>query len=367
MKSLTIYLIIEIISLFFMSKAENSYKKEKKNQKSKNKLLVKKSTALAIISAIPLILLVGFRGDNVGIDTHRVAQAYERIVSNNMYDNDIQWLGYGYTFFIKSISLIFGSNYVVLNTIIATLTIFFLYKAIWDNAKNKTLSLYLFFSSCLLYQMMNQSRQQLAIMIVLFGFKYIKKRDFKKYFIIILLAFCVHKSALIMLPFYFISNNELNKKNIFLYFLIATMIVVFEGYVEKLLLYTDYGQTYILSGIYNDTTKAYYNLIVRIGLLLFALAFKDKEDKEEKYLYNMGIWCVISQVITSKVYAFGRITTYFFIFFILLLPNSIEKFSNRFNNKRYINLFIIVLFFIYHIGYYILTGQLRNDYHTFLY
>ena len=183
--------------------------------------------------------------------------------------------------------------------------------------------------------MMNQSRQQLAIMIIFYAYKYIKNRDFFKYLLFVLIAFCFHKSAIIMLPFYFLTNNEINKKNLLIYGIIGIFIIVFGNYVEQILLLTDYGMTYINAGMYADSSKAVYNLIVRLGLMLFSFMLIKKDSlKNNRFLYNLCIWCVISQIITYKVYAFGRITTYFFVFFILLIPNALKDIKN--DNKKII-------------------------------
>ena len=360
LQTLIFYISIELVSLFFMYFAEKSSKK----QSNINKGIISKCKIFMLLSAIQLIVLIGFRGIDVGTDTYNVAATLKRVVTDTMLPNDIHWLGVPYVCFLKLIGFFITDNYVLLNLILGSITIIFLYKSIWDNSENKTLSLFIFLSTCLLYQMMNQSRQQLAIMVIFYAYKFIKNRNFTKYLFFVLLAFCFHKSAIIMLPFYFIANSKIDKKNICIYFIIGALILLMGEHVEQLLLMTDYGATYINSGMYDDSSKAIYNLIVRVCLLLFPFLINKESIKKYSILYNLCIWCVITQFITYRVYAFGRITTYFFVFFILLIPNAISNIENK-NYKKLITIITILLFIIYHIVYYIFTGQLSKEYHFF--
>lgn len=357
MMNYTIYFYVfsQIISLIFLYLGVKN-----NNSKTKNIFI--------FCSAMILISIIGFRSISTGVDTNVYAKALYRYVNNMTTISDKNWLSSGYFLIFFFIKNIFGYNYVALNLIIGILSIVLLYKSILGNSKNPVLSLFIFFSTCLFLQCINQSRQMLAIIIVLYSFKYIKESNFKKYFFTVLIASLIHSSAFVVLPFYFLKNVKINFKIILFYVLIALFAMFCEDFINKLLLLTPYGNVYITNNYMVESQKSsYINLIVRFLLLLFAFFFKKSSlsDKttNNNYLYHMAIWTFLTQIITLNFYIFGRITTYFFAFYIIFLPNLLHNIQNNYNKKFY-TLLVCVLFILYFLVYYSFVSA-RSGYNVY--
>lgn len=353
METLLFYLLVEAISLFFFYLAESKRKIENPKEKAHS---IKKSTICLIISFLPLLLLIGLRNIDVGVDTRNYASVFQRIANNTLTVADQNWLGFGYIYLCKAINFIFGNNFTILNLCIGFLTLLFFYKGILDTSENPTMSLYILFSTCLYYQTFNQSRQLLAISIIFYSFKYLLKNDFKKYFIFILLASSIHTSALIMLPFYFLSKLKVNKKSIFIYCLIALGSIVFFQQIIGIISSTSYGLIYQTTEYFKSNKSSLINLLFRLLLLIicYIISIYTKEkltDDTQKKCFNIAIWCLLFQLLTTKIYILGRITTYFYIIYILLIPNLIKKVEQK-NLKKIIKIGVIICFFIYHIIYF---------------
>lgn len=364
MKTLAFYMIFEVISLFFLFVAQKMKEKDdelKHNENIKNKKnIIQKYYLYLIMSAIPLIILIGFRDISVGYDTSAYVETFFRITKGEITASDGDWLSIGYIAICKLIGLFSDNNYVLYNTIIGILTVFFFYKAIMNNSKNSTFSLYLLFSTCLFYQTFNQSRQMLAIAIVLYSWKFIENNKMKKFLFFILLAFSIHKSAIIMMPFYWLTKAKINYKNIMLYIIFAFSIFAFFDVIQKMLLLTHYGQVYTERGMFISQTSTWLNLSFRFLIVILCMIFYKYTRREEKKslnkLINVAIWCILFQLLTVKVYIFGRITTYLYVFFILLIPNLFENIENK-NIKITFKTIMISIFFIFHIGYYYAVSQ----------
>mgnify|MGYP003369573761 CR=1 FL=1 len=344
-----IYLVFEIISLIFLKLAYDN-----KTNCPKVMWKIKKSSIFLTISFIFLSSLVCFRGVEVGRDTQAYVNVFIRIVNGTASSVDLSWIGPGYRIICKTIGIIFGSKYYILNFIIGFLTMYLFYKTIWENSNIPWLSMWIFISTCLYFQTFNQARQMLAIAIIFYSIKYIDEKKFKKYLIGVLLAASIHTSAIIMLPLYFIGRLEVNKKNITKYILLSIILYLGMIYIRKLLLMTTYGQIYFGTDYdVEGKTSTIVNLLVRIILLITTLILGNKEKKVQyKSLYNMAILCVISQLLTINTYIFGRITTYFFTSFILLIPNVIPK-----KNNQLIQLICFVAFALYYYVYYTSTAS----------
>ncbi|WP_074563494.1 EpsG family protein [Streptococcus equinus] len=338
MKTFILYVSCELISLIFMYLGIKGKKYNK---------------AFLVISSLFLILIVGFRSLDTGTDTYRYAEALNRYVAGYVTQSDKIWLGKGYFFIFYIIKYLFGSSYVIFNLLIAFLTIYFLYRVILKESQDPLLSLFLFFATCLFLQMLNQSRQLLAIVLVLYSYSFVKEKKLIKYVLVITIAGLIHSSALIMLPFYYLGNLKINKKTILSYMLVVLLILFGFPFIERMMSYTTYGQVYVVNNYMTESqSSSFLNLAVRFLLLLFILFLKEKDElKNNSYFFNMAIWTLLTQLITTKIYIFGRITTYFFVYYLLSIPYVLEGLKNR-NNKLFYYFVTVLIFTAYYIVYY---------------
>lgn len=362
MSTIIIYLVFEICSLFFLSLAKK-HRTNKKTERGKIKL----STIYIILSLIPLLVLIGFRNISVGVDTQSYVQAFGRIINNTLTTADKNWLGIGYTAICKLIGFVIGNNYICLNMIIGFLTLFFFYKAIWNNSDIPTLSLYIFISMCLFYQTLNQSRQMLAIAIVFYSIQYIKTKNIKGFIFFVLLATTIHSSAIVFLPFYYLCRLNINKKNMCIYIGISFFCYFFFDILLSFINQTTYGQIYQNTSYYTESLSSILNLGVRVIMLILVLIFSKKtinEDENNKIFYNLVIWCTIIQLLTTKIYIFGRITTYFFTSYILLIPNIINSIAKDRKNRELYIAIVLLGFALYHLIYFQNTA-INSGYDTY--
>ena len=165
---------------------------------------------LYIIFSIVLIIFAALR-NNVGLDFASYRDNYELIHSSN----------------VSILSLIFGFNnmeplfqfvnyfspsfrfFIIACVGLGVLSkIVFLYK----NFNAKLFCLFLYFCSVYLYYDFGIIRQGIAISIIWYSFKYIRKRRFFKFLIGTLFASLFHITALICLPIYFWGNKEYSRK-----------------------------------------------------------------------------------------------------------------------------------------------------------
>jgi len=360
--TIVLYSLVGFISTFFLTFVNNRNDNMlaiKKNVKPN--FNISKKSLFVVLSFIPLFLLIALRDISVGTDYQSYVNAYYKILEGTLSSSN--WLGIGYIFICKLLSFIAGYNYIIVFSFFGFITLFFVYKSILRNSKIPWLSLYLFLSTCLYYQTFNQFRQMLACTIVLYSIKYMEKKNLKMFIIIILIAASIHNSALVMLPFYFISKLEINKKTIFMYVIISLLMMFGFNIIERFILYTNYDVYLNTNFNIERNLSSIINMFVRMILLIGCLLFSKrliKQDPESKYLYNLVIVCTIFQLLTIKSYLFARITTYFFIFYILLIPNIVYVFLKK--NKILAMGVILIIFAIYHYVYFNSAVALSSGY-----
>lgn len=354
LNTIVFYSIIIFVSVVFM------YLSTKKTRKvtnlPKRKGIIRVSTIFFLLSVLVPFLVLILRDESVGLDYSLYINLYNRFLSNTLLPTDSSWVSFGYVFLTKLCIFLFDSNYYIFFGIIGFVSIYCFFKTIYEESDIPWLSLLLLFSFCLYYQMFNQFRQMLAIAISFYGYKYIKNKDLKKYIFTILIAYSMHKSAIIMLPFYWISNLKLQKRGILFYSILSVVAYLAYDFVEVLLLKTSYGQTYLANSYYNVVeSSSMLNLVFRFMLfmLCFYLTRKTRKTNSEiNTLFNLCFVCVIFQIMTVKSYVFGRITTYFFVYFILLIPKAIKSINMSRNSKLYIYSLIIFACLAYHYVYF---------------
>jgi len=317
MKTYLFYLFITLLSVFFLMLYSNI-----KSGDYKMKLSPK--TALLSLSFLSLFIPIIIRDVSVGADYITYQNTFNSIISSNYLSSEtVSWLGLPFIYLLKFIAPICLNSYVLFYGIISFATLVFLYLSILKS-KIPWLSLMLFIGFCLYFQMFNQMRQLLAISMILYSFKYIDGRNIIKFLLLIISASVIHMTAIIFLPVYFISKLKINRRNLTIYASIGVLSALYFNEIMKLVALTPYGSTYLDSG-YNTqfSSSTIMNFLVRLTMLIGVLSLAKKTIKENlnaTYLYNLVIICTILQVMTMYSALFGRITTMFFIFYILLIP-----------------------------------------------
>lgn len=326
-----------------------------------------KSVLMFILSFVVLFALIALKSDQVGADNSAYMRAYENLKNGTLTSQQDSWLGFGF----KSIASVFaflGLDYHVFAIAIGFLTLWLFYITIWRNSKSPAMSLFILISTCLYFQMFNQYRQMLAIGLVFFSINYIfRKRNIWKFLMVILLATSIHTTAIIFLPVYFVTRLKLSRNVLVAYVVLAVVCWMLYEPMVNILSNTYYGRTYF--GSYLDIafkTSAIVNTLVRVAMLLFVLiTYAKKSCKDEKrmnVLIHIAIICTIMQILTLKSSLFGRLTTYFFVFYILTVPEFVVAFYAK---NRLLKLFLILFFLGYGGIYYSSQNAIESGYQKY--
>lgn len=193
----------------------------------------------------------------------------------------------------------------------------------------------------------NGVRQYLAAAIVFSAHRLILDRKFLKYALAVFVAFCVHRSAIIMIIPYFILGNRISFKNVLL-LMIGTFI-----------LSANYDTVFSFVGLLKDenmsiSDQAYFSTSVNIYRVLVACAppalclflyAPHKPDKEQTFYLNALIMNGAAVLATANSAYLARLGIYTSVFLPLAL-SKLVTFKNRYIEST-IKVVIIVLFFFF--------------------
>lgn len=318
----------------------------------------KVKTLLMFLLGIFFICFAGFRWD-VGTDWEQYLYFFNVV--------DLSSIGQaGHEFFYEILLRISRSifdNYTAMLFLTACIIIYFTYSGI------KKYSVYPILSILILYSYsINSSgfgyRQDIAIAIVFFAFRYIQQRKLKKFLVWIFIATLFHQTAIIFTCAYWVYNFKWNTK----YFMILVISTIL-GYIlmSKLDfiagLYTQSAQgkldyymdnkdeTFGAGG--DSTTVLLRGISNRLFLLLIPLLViftrKNEKIEELKKIYNIFLFGLIFFVVFGSVaVVFLRFTRYFDIFQILVIPLTVKLSppKHRFPLFILLILYLFVKFFL---------------------
>ena len=277
---------------------------------------------------IILILFSGFR-HNVGVDFKNYEQIYNNIKLNNMIEIE-KYIETGYIY-LNKIVIYIGGDFQLVLLIMALVSNIFIYKFIKENTcflsqkeKYMIYSVYVYFLIGAYYiSSFNSVRQFLTISIFLYSYKFIEKKELKKYILYLLIGSLFHKSLILLIPLYWVLNLKKIPLKYFFIFMIIDVIIVFK--LSFILQYMPFYNRYS-EIIYKFTTS--YILVLGLLLLNLFIIFFHKNIITNKLEYNMTLICslmLFTVIINKGVYsglnlALMCFSSYFYFFNIITIP-----------------------------------------------
>ena len=283
---------------------------------------------------ILLILLSGLRSLRVGADTAEYYRSYmeiSRMSWQKVFMPAVMKYAYGiegirdpgYAVFQKCTQIL-GTDYQVYLMLIACLFMIPFVKLVLRESKCPTISFCLY--SALFYGFFSITgiRQTIATAFtVLVGDQLVKKRKLLPFVLIVLLSSTIHKSALVFLPFYFLSRIPVNKGTAFCSIFLVVFSFVFRNQLKMVFIdvsgYTDYVNAYENAGTYTFTF-----LLAILFIMSFFAMESDSELRDNNRFYIALYLAMFFTPLTWINPSAMRIVQYFSIYLVILIPEMID-------------------------------------------
>lgn len=285
-----------------------------------------------IFSGIILVLISGLRSYYIGSgDTSRYAimfeedllMSFKQILNSEIKDPF-------YHVFSKGLSLIVGDNFSAILTFFAVIYIAAYSLLVQKESTNLLLSFIVFFAMGLYNFSMHGIRQGLAIAFVMLAYFPLKEKKLIHFLILVFIASCFHKTAVIFLVAYPFCKLGFSKSTAFLYLgLIAIMFL--------------YGDTIIRTlaseaSVYDERFAGYavteksltYSGFIQLSLF-FCLVLNNmsrfrRMDSDASLLMTLLILAMIFQVLAVFVAEMFRVAMYFSSFLVILVPRLLRTY-----------------------------------------
>lgn len=280
------------------------------------------------LALVMITFMIGFRDVNITPDAIVYKMSFDQSPNISTINKYSEPFGYGEMGFfylgviIKSIT----SNYQIYFTIYAGLTMFVFYKFLDKYATLPLLGLCDYYSRFLGGRDFIQMRSALSILLVMFALQYAYKKKLIAYLIILYIAYTIHHSAFVALPFYFINLIKFKRRWIVYGLVISAILaVVFAPFVSGFLMTLFADSTY-MSGDADTTGKGLGNPMIYWQVIILLLyTFNEKKLSKiipayytlrTAYFYST---CILVMFCNYAIVA-GRGSTMFATVEVIILP-----------------------------------------------
>ena len=307
---------------------------------------------------ILLYLVSAFRGNTVGGDLVNYLNNFHELSSTPFVKIfELKYSNYeiGYTLLIKCLTFI-SSNERVYFLITPILSLFGIYSLIKNFSPIPIISVLVYMALGFYTNSFNNVRQSIAIGIVCFSFPYLVNHRFSKFVICVLLASLFHKSAIFYILIYPFTKINLTTKKFYLILVSGTIFFFsvgmkifnyFRDYIfiaystsyDHILLESNRG--YSLLGLYFCITIFVFHVYRRL--------LRKSSNKELIILFNVFVvemlFATMSQAFATQMATFTRMSIYFYINIILLIPYYLKTITSE--NRLICILMCVVALFLY--------------------
>ncbi|SEL32528.1 EpsG family protein [Carnobacterium iners] len=307
----------------------------------------------SLIASFSLLIIAAFRSIEFGSDTIGYVKAYQELEYKSLSILIKEFLfGNGkdpvFYIFSKLINMS-GANFRIWLLILSGIFIFSVERTIRKYSPYPYLSYVAIISLGYFFFSLTGLRQTLALSLILLSYPFLKEKKKLPFIVIVFIASLFHSSALVFLFSYPLANMRLGYKHILGLGASLFISVFFSDYIRyfvKIFSWTETLSSYALQ----EAKLSYSGFIIQLSILLFCVIFKErliKEDTKNLILYNLLFIGLIFQSFAPVIAEFFRISMYFSIFSIILVPRAINVVKDK--NLRVLVYFIIFILFVSYI------------------
>lgn len=329
-----------------------------------------------LFSILVFAIIAGMRY-NVGVDYLSYLNYYKDIIAERYNGIEMEFAFQSITEMLAYLELHFSVYFGCM----AFLQLFFIYYAFKEERHLYPFLIFIIIADGTFFMWMNGIRQCIAITIFIFSIQYIKKRQLIKYLLCVGLAYLFHRSALIILPFYFIFwlREDYFKNKIIQLSLIAIAFALsnlniwyfFLEYIERLGAFLRYEYVDIEKQLnmrdkeFVKSIRFYFPLIINIIVVQYSTKLKDYfKNTNFSIYYNLYFLGVLFFILFFNNSLIQRPAMYF-IYSQFIIVSYLLYYLWKRSKHSYIELSIFASIIVLNLG--ILYAYISSNFYTYYY
>ncbi len=237
---------------------------------------------------------------------------------------------FGFNIIVKLVQWFAGiDNYMPIFFVFSMLTCLFFVLALKEQSEWFAASLFLLMANGFYFSSLNTVRYYLAFAVALYSLRLVWQNKHLQFIGLIILAATIHKTVLIVIPFYYLAKIKYSRKFIPILLCGSASLVLLRDFVREamFLIYPYYRDSYL-----DDYDISYVNIMKAAAVLIFCLIYYKSGIKNKplnQFLFNLNIGALIVFSCLWYLPETTRIGYYLSASNIFLLPAVVKSIENR--------------------------------------
>lgn len=285
---------------------------------------------LLAVAAIGFLLIVISAGRiAVGNDYWVYRQNFRIIANNGPISSEV-----GFNVVVWLLVRIFGyDNYVPIFAVFSIVTVCLFLKSMWDQAEWFAGSVFLFMTGGYFFSSMNSIRYYLAVAFCMYAMKYVLRKEYLKFILLICLAALFHKSVLVVIPIYlaarFLAERKIPKWIYILGGAVITSMICFQDFYRRIIFFF---YPYYENSAFDNGDVSFTNIAKCLGVFVlccicYQYALKDNVNNRFYFLLNVG--ALILYTFGSFIPEISRIGYYLIVSQVFLIPSVLIRVERK--------------------------------------
>lgn len=314
--------------------------------------------AILVLVCVALTLFAGFRNPVRWADTGIYVMSFTDYTHSlfewTPADEPFGYAEYGF-YFLGVIFKTFNSNVTAYLTFIAALTFIFMYKDFKRYCYYPIFGVCAYVARFYFNRNLVQIRAGLSYAFVLWAVQYITKKDWKRYFFWVFVAYLFHHSAILAVPLYFLCMIRIKKWHIVVGIVIA--FILGGVYTEPIrLMVSDYAEDLNVTSYVGEEYQREWGLLnPMIYFQLFLLFFYTFSERtlrltsEDYYTIRNAYFYSTFILISLSMYTAlsGRTSSMFSTLEMAIIPTLINTFMKKNRTVSYLGMGIALTAIFY--------------------
>ena len=292
---------------------------------------------LCLLSIFVILFAVSACRLNVGNDYAKYVE-FMHLIACDAYDYVPTEVGFNVLVTVLY-ELAGAENFLLVFAVFAFFTLWLFLKAMYEQSDSFGWSFFLFMAFGFYFSTFNTVRYYLALAMALYSIKYVLKKEWGKFVLLVLLGSAFHKSMLVVIPLYFLATLAWKKWQMALMALFCTTFFFLQDFYLKVVvfLYPSYEDTeYLEGGI------SWFNILRCLGVLVFALLYYKQAmegSRRNRFYFYCNLGALVLYTCCSFLPIITRIGYYLNVTQILFIPAVLAKIEDK-RQKRFWSIMI---------------------------
>ncbi len=256
-----------------------------------------------------------------------------------------------------------GENYLLVFGVFAFVTIWIFLKVLYEQTVDFSMAFFLFMTLGVYFRTFNTVRYYFVLAITLYSFRFVLRREYVKFVLLIGLAAFFHKSVLVVIPIYLMANMTWKKWHMAILAVGTAIMILFQDLIMKIALelYPSYKDTIFLeteTGLSGNLMSVFRCAAV---LILALICYQDagkrvaedevnrnalKENQENQFYFKLNFLAILLYLCGSFLPLVGRIGYYLMTSHVLFIPAILRSVKNE-RKRKLLTVIVIIACAIY--------------------